>query len=170
VLDARPKLRAWMAKTIIEAHAQGYVEAVSGRRNYLMQINSGDDEAKRDAERKAINMPIQSWTSDLLLWSALRIMRRVQDAGLEGSIKIWNLVHDNIVWEMPEGLWARFLREIALPEMTTFATNLAGFPFLADAKVGRTWGTMSKVCLKCWGLYDSKKCPACELQAVGKAG
>ena len=170
VLNARPRLRQWMAETIIRAHAQEYVEAVSGRRNYLMQINSGDDEAKRDAERKAINMPIQSWTSDLLLWAALRIMRRVEALGLADQIKIWNLVHDNIVWEMPEELWPRFLREIAIPEMTTFATSLFGFPFLADAKVGRRWGTMSKVCLKCWGVYDTKKCPVCDPQAAKKAG
>lgn len=166
VWNNRPKLKSWIDKTIARAHANEYVEAASGRRNYLLQINSEDEYVRSEAERKGINMPIQSWASDLMLWSALRIEREVQKRGLTEKVKIWNFVHDQLVWEMPDDLYFSFIKEIAIPNMTEWTSEFFGFPFLAEAEVGDRWGELLHCCLECGELSEAEECPKCTARAI----
>ena len=161
VFEERPKLKKWMDLTKEYAHKYGRVLSATGRQNILPHINSNDEAMQREAERKATNMPVQSFSSDLLLLSVLRVDREIRRRGLSDKVKLWNLVHDQAVWEMPKDMYVMFLNEVALPNMTDWITQLFGFPFTADAEVGRPWGSMKHYCLECFGLSVEEKCPRC---------
>ncbi len=92
VFKNRPQLKIWMDGTIARSRQQGLVASAFGRINYLPNINSSDRQDRGDAERKGINMPIQSLASDLNLWSALRIDKEIKKRNLQDKIILWNLV------------------------------------------------------------------------------
>ena len=83
-----------------EAHAQGYVATLFGRKIHLPEIKAKIPARRAFAERAAINAPIQGTAAD--------IIRRAHDrhaAGVEGSRvsgKMLLQVHDELIFEVAE--------------------------------------------------------------------
>lgn len=92
---------------------------------------------------EAGNFPIQSVASDLNLIS----MIRADDQLAEWGARILNLVHDSGIVECPDdpdtiGRVIDYV--IGIMEDTPRMFLNARVPFVADAKVGRSWGTVDK--------------------------
>jgi DNA polymerase I-like protein with 3'-5' exonuclease and polymerase domains len=85
------------------------VRSPLGRVRHLPMIRSWDREIKSRAERQAINSPIQSCLSDMMLWA----IALIDDAYPE--IEIVGMIHDALVAYVPEqdaALWAGRAQEI----------------------------------------------------------
>src|SRR4030066_173530 len=54
-----PQVAQFLDEVKISAREKGYVETEMGRRRYIPEINSGNAQLRSQAERMAINMPIQ---------------------------------------------------------------------------------------------------------------
>ena len=61
-----PGIQNFIQNTIMEAEDKGYVETMLGRRRYIKQILSGNKNIKAQAERMAINTPIQGTAADIV--------------------------------------------------------------------------------------------------------
>jgi len=94
VLDYRKNMLAF-------ARLHGYVESKFGRRRYVPYINDRDKSMRAEAERAAINMPIQSAASDVLLCSLVVIDKMMQDYSFKS--KLVNTVHDSIMFDVFPG-------------------------------------------------------------------
>lgn len=96
-----PGVRAFMDRTRETAHQQGYVETVYGRRLYLPEINSRNNQRRQYAERTAINAPMQGTAADIIKRAMIAvddwITREQPDATLVMQ------VHDELVLEVPAG-------------------------------------------------------------------
>lgn len=68
-----PKLRAWHERQRKIVNRYGYVQSPIGRVRHLPDVRSGDKAVRAEAERQAINSPVQSFASDLMLMSALQL-------------------------------------------------------------------------------------------------
>lgn len=128
--------RAFVAK-------YGYVVSPFGRVRHLPDIRSRDREVRSEAERQAINSPVQSFASDMALWSCVRVQRRFDMMGL--SARPVGTVHDAINFEVPEDEMAYALPVIkSTMEDTTPIEEVFGItlniPIIADVKVGHHWG------------------------------
>ena len=92
-----PGIKAFMDATIAKTREQGYIETLSGRRRMLPDIHSANQNIRGNAERAAINTPIQGTAADMIKLAMIRI-----DALLESSYrsKLLLQVHDELVFDL----------------------------------------------------------------------
>lgn len=94
-----PDVKCYMDVTREQAHEQGYVETVFGRRLYLPEINSRNGQRRQYAERTAINAPMQGTAADIIKRAMIRIDHWLQ-AEYPQVLQIMQ-VHDELVFEAP---------------------------------------------------------------------
>ncbi len=85
--------------TKANAHRDGYVETLSGRRRYIAGIDSSDRMESQMAERMAVNTPVQGSAADLIKIAMIRIQKRINDEQL--PLRMMLQVHDELVFECP---------------------------------------------------------------------
>ena len=93
-----PSIREFMDRTVTEARERGYVETLSGRRRYFPDLNSANQNIRGNAERAAINTPIQGTAADMIKLAMIRI-----DSLLRGKpyqSKMLLQVHDELVFDL----------------------------------------------------------------------
>jgi len=91
------KLRKWHEKSILYARKHGYIRTMFGRKRRLPDINSSNERLKGDAERQAINSPIQGSSGEWTLF-ALSVLRMI----LPKDVFIFNTVHDSGMFYIPK--------------------------------------------------------------------
>ena len=93
-----PGVKQYIDKTVAFAEENGFVRTKTGRRRELRDINSRSRTLKNQAERLAMNSPIQGTAADMLKLA----MIKVHAALLEGEFKTRMLltVHDELVFDM----------------------------------------------------------------------
>ncbi|MDF1683726.1 MAG: DNA polymerase I [Legionellaceae bacterium] len=96
-----PGVQAYMEKTREQAHRQGYVETLFGRRLYLPEINSSNKMRQKAAERTAINAPMQGTAADIIKKSMLAVATWQQTEAGKHARMIMQ-VHDELVFEVQE--------------------------------------------------------------------
>ncbi|HEY3288609.1 MAG TPA: DNA polymerase I [Anaerolineae bacterium] len=100
-----PRVRAWLDETKRKAAAIGYVETVLGRRRYFPELQGAEgrsnEQARRRAEREAINHPVQGSAADIMKIAMINTHRAIKDGGFQGKLILQ--VHDELVLECPAG-------------------------------------------------------------------
>jgi DNA polymerase I len=114
-----PNVKKYIADTIASARETGYVSTLLGRRRYLPDVQSRNQAVRGNAERAAINMPIQGTAADMIKLAMIRIHHAL--AKRKSSAMMLLQVHDELVFEVAkaevEELSALVIREMqeALP-------------------------------------------------------
>jgi DNA polymerase-1 len=94
-----PGVKAFMEQTVEDARKDGYVETMTGRRRYLRDITSGNGNIRSNAERMAINTPIQGTAADMIKLAMVRVDTALREGGFETRMLLQ--VHDELVFEVP---------------------------------------------------------------------
>jgi DNA polymerase I-like protein with 3'-5' exonuclease and polymerase domains/uracil-DNA glycosylase len=139
------KLKAWMRDQVQFARDNAcvdipWLDGTIGRRRPLLNIHSADNGERGNAERGAVNSPIQSLASDICLSSAVKIDEWYRANSIPASIVC--LVHDSIISEVRED----FVDEVTRTKahlMTSWPTGPV--PLKVEAEVGYAWGSLQKV-------------------------
>ncbi|MDX1409965.1 MAG: DNA polymerase, partial [Saprospiraceae bacterium] len=92
-----PGIKGYMTDTVQFARDKGYVETILGRRRYLRDINSRNWTVRAQAERNAINSPIQGSAADLIKVAMIQIHRAFRQRDLASRMILQ--VHDELVFE-----------------------------------------------------------------------
>jgi uracil-DNA glycosylase family 4 len=142
-----PDLLPWHAKQRRLVRKYGRVETPMGRIRHLPDIYSPDKGVQAEAERQAINSPVQALASDMAALSMVHVSREFRRRGMQ-SIAI-GLVHDAVNYEIPNDELSEALPLIkgtmeTLPLRELFGLDLT-VPIIADVKVGTHWGGASEV-------------------------
>jgi DNA polymerase-1 len=95
-----PQVKNYMDNTRVQAHAQGFVETLSGRRLYLPDINSSQIMRQKAAERAAINAPLQGTAADIIKRAMISLNRWLKEENIDA--KMIMQVHDELVFEVAE--------------------------------------------------------------------
>ena len=66
----------------------GWTETLFGRRRYFPEINSSAGYLQKEAERMAVNMPIQGASADFIKLAMVRIDKKLEEAGLKGGARM----------------------------------------------------------------------------------
>ena len=127
-------VRAFLDKMVADAHENGYVTTLYGRRRDLPAINSRNFMQRSFAERMAMNTPIQGTAADLIKIAMIRAYDALRAAGVESRILLQ--VHDELVLETVEAEIAQ-VTEILRAAMSG-AAELA-VPLAVDVHVGKNW-------------------------------
>lgn len=94
-----PGVLDYMEKTRKQAHQEGFVETLFGRRLYLPEINARNMMRQKAAERAAINAPMQGTAADIIKKAMLAIADW-QNQQLDNDIQMVMQVHDELVFEV----------------------------------------------------------------------
>jgi len=95
-----PTIRAFINNCKAEARLHGFCQTLFGRKLYLKNINSSNQGLRSEAERVAVNMPIQGTAADLIKIAMIDIHKQIKD---NPSIKMILQVHDELVFEINKG-------------------------------------------------------------------
>jgi DNA polymerase-1 len=129
-----PRVKAYIEETKELAHKNGYVSTLMGRRRYLPDIHSKNQNLRQNAERQAINMPIQGTAADMIKMAMVRIDRAMQRDNLKSAMLLQ--VHDELVFEIAKDEEAT-MRKLVEQEMRE-AMKLS-VPIEVEIGVGRNW-------------------------------
>lgn len=75
----RPRVKAFMEQTIRQAHDNGFVQTLFGRRRPTPDVKSSNFAVRSAAERAAANMPIQGTEADLMKMAMLAVEKRLAE-------------------------------------------------------------------------------------------
>lgn len=133
-LAAYPGIDAYMRETIVLGRQQGFVQTLSGRKCFISQINNKNPIIRNEAERLAINAPIQGSAADIIKKAMIRLSKKFSEEKLHSKIILQ--IHDELILEAPKDE-VEIATKILKKEMEN-AANL-DVPLQVDVKVGLNW-------------------------------
>lgn len=92
-------LKAYMDNTVEFARKNGYVTTLLGRRRYLRDIDSRNSLARSNAERMAINSPVQGSAADMIKIAMINIQKALSESNFKTKMILQ--VHDELVFDVP---------------------------------------------------------------------
>jgi DNA polymerase-1 len=122
-------------KIISQARQNGYVSTLLKRRRYLPNINSDIGNIRSEAERAAINTPIQGTAADLIKMAMINIAQRLKKENLRTKMLLQ--VHDELVFEVPQGELSSATKLIKDEMEGVYSLNT---PLKVDINWGKNWG------------------------------
>jgi DNA polymerase-1 len=129
-----PGVKAYMDNVRQQARQQGYVETLFGRRLYLPEINSRQTQRRNQAERIAINAPMQGSAADIIKRAMIRTDQWLQKRG--AIARMIMQVHDELVLEVAEDELST--TAVAIRESMVGAAQLK-VPLIVDMGSGANW-------------------------------
>lgn len=130
-----PGVLNYMERTRKQAHEQGYVETLFGRRLYLPDINTRNMGRQKAAERAAINAPMQGTAADIIKLAMIKVQAWIEQHASDKVAMIMQ-VHDELVFEVNEAEVVSVCHE--LKNIMASAAKL-DVPLLAEAGYGSNW-------------------------------
>ncbi|WP_301925603.1 DNA polymerase I [Corynebacterium glaucum] len=92
-------VKRYLDEVVEQARRDGYTSTVFGRRRYLPELTSDNRIARENAERAALNAPIQGTAADIIKVAMIRV-----DQALRGyASRVLLQVHDELVVEVAPG-------------------------------------------------------------------
>lgn len=132
--DRYPGVKRYMDETRVQAHDDGYVETVYGRRLYLPEINSRNGMRRQYAERTAINAPMQGTAADIIKRAMLAVDAEMQKGEFDALMVMQ--VHDELVFEVKAEQIDAFSAMVV--EKMQSAADLA-VPLIVSVDTGKNW-------------------------------
>ncbi|QFY89512.1 DNA polymerase I [Magnetovirga frankeli] len=129
-----PGVKAFMDRTRDQAHRQGYVETLFGRRLYLPEINARNGNRRAAAERTAINAPMQGSAADIIKRAMLAVDAWIQSE--QPPLRLLMQVHDELVFEVREDYLDPASQKVR--QLMQGAAELS-VPLLVDIGRGANW-------------------------------
>ena len=130
-----PGLQKYMVDIVAEAREKGYVTTLMGRKRELRDINGKSSLARGNAERMAINTPIQGTAADMIKMAMITIHKEMKSRVYQS--KMIMQVHDELVFDVykPE------LEEMKILVEEHMKNALPGLkvPIKIGMDVGETW-------------------------------
>ena len=134
--------RKWIDITIALAKRDGYVVSVFGRKRRLLNIKHPNDGVRAEAERQAINSPIQSAASDLTFLACINVFKIIRQHNLKSRLVL--TVYDSLIFNIPEEE-LEFVSKLLFQEMAKTPTPEIIIPLVPEIKIGKNWGSLIEV-------------------------
>ncbi|MBP9054773.1 MAG: DNA polymerase I [Saprospiraceae bacterium] len=128
-------LKNYMDTTVNSARETGYVKTLLGRRRNLRDINSRNSLTASNAERVAINTPIQGTAADMIKIAMIDIHNEFKQQKLKSVMVLQ--VHDELVFDVykPE---LEQVKSIISSKMQNAIPDLK-VPILVEMGIGHNW-------------------------------
>jgi DNA polymerase I len=133
-----PQVKAYLDNTLEEARQQGWVTTLLGRRRHFPQINSSNRLVRQEAERSAVNTPLQGSAADIIKQAMLEVEEALSQANLSAQILLQ--IHDELLLELPQkelDATAKVVRQVMEGVVKL------KIPLVIDLNAGPNWGEMS---------------------------
>ncbi|MEL6923854.1 MAG: DNA polymerase, partial [Bacteroidota bacterium] len=128
-------LKRYMEEIVEEARKNGYVKTLMGRRRYLRDINSRNGLIRSNAERIAINTPVQGSAADMIKIAMVNIHKAMQEKNMKSKMILQ--VHDELVFDAHRSE-LEALKPLIEDKMKNAIPNLK-VPILVGIGEGQNW-------------------------------
>lgn len=126
------------------ARKHGYTETLFGRRRQFPEMKSPLPYVRAQAERMAINAPIQGTQADIIKRAMVKVDRMLHERGERDDVHLILQVHDELVYEIKDEKAEAFAKEIKQIMEDVFPPSTTeGVPIIAEGKIGKNWGEMT---------------------------
>ncbi len=143
------QLAEYLEETKSFAREHGYTETIFGRRRHFPGISSSVPFIRAQAERMAINAPIQGSQSDINRIAMVKIREYIKKNKLEDEVKLLLQVHDELIFEIKDEKI-----KTTVPKLLELMTDVLDkekarkVPIKADIKIGSNWEDLEEVSIK----------------------
>ena len=101
----------------------------------MPEIESGNVQIVRAAERMAINMPIQGLEADIVKLGMIQVDKIVREYGDDARMVLQ--VHDELIFEVRKEKADAFAKEIKKAMESAYPLRV---PLIAEVAIGKNWG------------------------------
>jgi DNA polymerase-1 len=98
--SAHSQVKKFIDEILASAKEKGYVQTLSGRKRKIENINSDNKTLRLQAEREAINTPIQGTAAEVIKLAMVNIHRKLKEADLKTKMLLQ--IHDELLFEVPK--------------------------------------------------------------------
>jgi len=127
-----PAIREYISKTEEFARKNGYVETLLGRKRYIPEMTSSHPGLRAQAERMAINHPIQGTAADIIKMAMVAI-----------SIpKLLLQIHDELLFEIEDGKIEETYPKIKNIMESVYSLSV---PLVVEVSSGKSWGELTSI-------------------------
>lgn len=133
------KLAEFLEEQKGSARTKGYTETLFGRRRYFEGIQSSLPYVRAQAERMALNAPIQGTQADIIKLAMVEADTYIQKNNIDAHLLMQ--VHDELVYEVKREEDVLKIKEI----MEGVLGEEGAVPIIADAKIGVSWGELETI-------------------------
>jgi DNA polymerase-1 len=112
----------------------GYTETLLGRQRKIPDITHKNKNLRSQAERLAVNSPIQGLAADIIKLAMLEVQNMRKKEKLKGYLVLQ--IHDELLFEVPEeeiSIWQNQVKNIM---ERVFALKV---PLIVDLAIGKNW-------------------------------
>ena len=135
-----PGISDYIHTTLEGVREHGYTETLFGRKTWFPRIKAPNQAERQGSERAAINAPIQGTSADIIKRAMARMDAALADASLS-DVQMLLQVHDELVFEAPEGLVERAIPVIkAVMEGAAEPAIKLSVPLEVEVGTGKSWG------------------------------
>jgi DNA polymerase-1 len=127
-------VRKYIDDTLQSARATGHVRTLLGRLRRLPDINSRNFQIRAEAERQAVNAPVQGSAADLIKKAMIDLHRELRTRDLKTRLILQ--IHDELLFEVPE---AEAEATRSLVKGTMEGALQLKVPLVVEARLGRSW-------------------------------
>ena len=131
-----PAIREYMDRTINQARTDGYVATLTGRRRSFPDLLSSNQNLRSNAERAAINTPIQGTAADMIKLAMIKIDALLREGSYQTRMLLQ--VHDELVFDLALPEQAELVPKI-LHLMKTALPLPNGVPIEVESGTGPNW-------------------------------
>jgi len=130
-------LKEYLEETIALAHEMEYVETLFGRKRYLPEINAEHMGMRAQAERMAVNHPLQGTAADLMKLAMIAVDNLIKREFKSDQIKMVMQVHDELIFEIKAEKAIKIAEKIKQEMETVYKFKC---PIVAEIGIGNNWG------------------------------
>ena len=134
-------IKKWQDGILATVRQQGFVENINGRVRPLPEIVSFNKMLQSEAERMAINFPIQSVAADIIKSAMVKVKEHLFSEGLWGTdVKMLLTIHDELVFEIKDDeRLPKIVDEIKNILETIYTLKV---PLTVNVEIGDNWGEL----------------------------
>ncbi len=129
-----PRVRAYIDETLASARESGVVRTLLGRLRRLPDLQSRNFQMRMEAERQAMNTPVQGSAADLIKQAMVELHAALAQRRLGARLVLQ--IHDELLLEVPEH--EASVVQALVRDVMQGALSLS-VPLVVDARLGRNW-------------------------------
>jgi DNA polymerase I len=130
--------KEWLDSQVEHALKYGWVETLFHRRRRIPEIRSSNEHLAGEAQRQAMNSPIQGGAAEITNYAIIRLAERFRNE-LNGAAYIVNTVHDSIIDVCPEES-AEQVKPMMIETMGQKPLPDFNVPLDVEVTVSKRWG------------------------------
>ena len=150
-------LKDYIERTKKFARENGWTETLFGRRRYFPEISSRLEYLQKEAERMAVNMPIQGTSADFIKLAMVRVDKALEENKLKDKVFMLLQIHDELLFEIKEEVVVKAIpiikeamesvyplkgKEVELVAEQYKKINLPNIPVEVNVEIGDNWEEM----------------------------